>query len=165
MNNLGLTTKHKMIKFTDFDIVFGEIPDEVTLAIHISLCPNLCEGCHSPQLREDIGYLLDDENLAEILLRYAADATCVCFMGGDNDPQTLALIAHKTKELYPGMKTGWYSGKCELPHDFDASAFDYVKVGPYIPEYGPLNKPTTNQRLYHIVNGEMVDITSKFWKK
>ena len=40
-------------------------------------------------------------------------------------------------------------------------AFDYVKVGPYVEALGPLNEPTTNQRLYY--HGE--DITSRFWHK
>ena len=40
-------------------------------------------------------------------------------------------------------------------------AFDYVKVGPYIAECGPLNEPTTNQRLYY--HGK--DITFRFWHK
>ena len=41
------------------------------------------------------------------------------------------------------------------------SAFDYVKVGPYIEALGPLNEKTTNQRLYR--RGE--DITPRFWRK
>ena len=42
-----------------------------------------------------------------------------------------------------------------------AELFDFLKTGPYIPEYGPLNEPTTNQRLYY--KGE--DITPVFWRK
>ena len=42
--------------------------------------------------------------------------------------------------------------------------FDYVKVGPYIEECGPLNKRTTNQRLYKCdKNGNKEDITYRFW--
>jgi hypothetical protein len=40
-----------------------------------------------------------------------------------------------------------------------------VKIGPYIEQKGPLNKESTNQRLYEIKNGEKFDITYKFWKK
>ena len=36
-----------MLKYANFDIVFQEVPDEVTLAINISNCPNQCVGCHS----------------------------------------------------------------------------------------------------------------------
>ena len=41
------------------------------------------------------------------------------------------------------------------------SLFDYVKVGPYKKEFGPLNERTTNQRLYY----HREDITSRFWRK
>ena len=45
-----------MIKYkTDtVQVVFEEIPDEVTLAIEITNCPGMCVGCHSPWLRGDI---------------------------------------------------------------------------------------------------------------
>ena len=46
--------------------------------------------------------------------------------------------------------------------------FDYIKLGPYSEEFGPLNSVTTNQRMYKVVkqngNYELVDITNKFWK-
>ena len=44
-----------MLKYTNTDIVFQEIPDEVTLAVNLSGCPCRCPGCHSPQLWGDIG--------------------------------------------------------------------------------------------------------------
>lgn len=39
-----------MLKYVDTAIVFSEIPDEVTLAINISGCPNKCKNCHSQYL-------------------------------------------------------------------------------------------------------------------
>ena len=51
--------------------------------------------------------------------------------------------------------------------------FDYIKVGPYIEEYGPIDKKTTNQRFYTKgilldkldANPNMFyDTTSQFWK-
>ena len=56
-----------MIRYYNFDIVFAEIPDEVTLAINITGCPYRCEGCHSPHLREDRGERLDADALAALL--------------------------------------------------------------------------------------------------
>ena len=44
-----------MLKYVNYDIVFQEFPDEVTLAINLSLCPNGCPGCHSAYLKDDIG--------------------------------------------------------------------------------------------------------------
>lgn len=70
-----------MLKFADYDIVFQEVPDETTLALNLSNCPHRCEGCHSPQLREDIGTPLTPESLDSLLARYPY-VTCVGLMGG-----------------------------------------------------------------------------------
>ena len=52
-----------MIKYVpeDTQVVFAEIPDEVSLAINISCCPHRCPGCHSPYLQKDYGVELDEE--------------------------------------------------------------------------------------------------------
>ena len=44
-----------MLKYYNYDIVFQEIPDEVTLAVNLTNCPHRCIGCHSPHLRHNIG--------------------------------------------------------------------------------------------------------------
>ena len=43
--------------------------------------------------------------------------------------------------------------------------FDFIKLGPYKEEFGPLNSKTTNQRMYRVHNSELEDITNKFWKE
>ncbi len=151
------------MKIASYDIVFQDVPGEVTLSLNLSQCPNCCPGCHSPQLQEDIGYPLDDEMLDGLLERYGRDVTCVCFMGGDREPDEvmrLARLVHKE-----GLKTAWYSGRQELPECFDTGALDFVKVGPYIESKGSLTSPDTNQRMYMVENGEMTDITNVFTKK
>lgn len=65
-----------MVRFYNFDIVFAEIPDEVTLAINITGCPYRCPGCHSPHLQTDCGDMLDDLGIAgQLLERYGAGIT------------------------------------------------------------------------------------------
>ncbi len=151
-----------MLKYYNYDIVFQEIPDEVTLAVNLTNCPHRCVGCHSPHLREDIGDVLNEKALDSLLKKYGRQITCVCFMGGDGqatDVEHLAQHLHKCTKL----KVAWYSGNPTLPRN--AQLFDYVKVGGYKPELGGLRARTTNQRLYHNVNGNPVDITARFWKK
>ena len=146
-----------MLKVASFDIVFQEIPGEVTLALNLSGCPCHCPGCHSPHLAEDIGELLTEELLDALINQYKGLITCVAFMGGDAEPTEVLRLAAHIKEL----KTAWYSGRTHMPED----GFDYVKIGPYIEELGGLKSPTTNQRLYKRVDDEWQDITSVFWKK
>jgi len=156
-----------MLKYFNSQVTFAEIPDEVTLCINITNCPCHCEGCHSPYLSDDIGLPLDLENLT-YLIDSNKGITCVCIMGGDVNPSEVNDIAQDIKEYYPELKVGWYSGKQEISKDIDLHNFNYIKLGPYIKERGPLNSKTTNQVMLKvdIIKGKVFtkDITSKFWK-
>lgn len=153
-----------MLKFVDYDIVFQEVPNEVSLAINLSLCPNNCEGCHSAFLKGDVGEELSTGRLDEIIKKYEGDITCVSFMGGDGDVEALARLAAYVKQNF-SIKVAWYSGKEKLPEEIPLVDFDYIKVGPYKKDYGPLNNKSTNQRMYRMSGGEIVeDVTSLFWK-
>lgn len=152
-----------MLKYVDTKVVFAEIPDEITLAINISGCPCNCKGCHSSYLAEDIGEPLDLQHLTN-LIDSNKGITCVGLMGGDANPSEVDDIAQDIKEYYPELKVGWYSGRQELNKDIELSNFDYIKLGPYIEEFGPLNSKTTNQRFYKVNGKELIDITSRFWK-
>lgn len=152
-----------MLKYVDTKVVFAEIPDEITLAINISGCPCNCKGCHSSYLAKDIGEPLDLQHLTN-LIDSNKGITCVCIMGGDANPSEVDDIAQDIKEYYPELKVGWYSGRQELSKNIELGNFDYIKLGPYIEEFGPLNSKTTNQRFYKVSDEELVDITSKFWK-
>lgn len=154
-----------MVKYYNFDIVFAEIPNEVTMAINITNCPNRCVDCHSPHLQKDIGFELTEEEYTLLIEKYIYDVTCICFMGGDANPQEIEELAQFSKKKFPSLKTAWYSGMASIPETIDQKSFDYIKIGAYIPAKGPLNKPTTNQRLYAIeADGSRTDITSLFWK-
>lgn len=139
-----------MLRCYNYDIVCQEIPDEITLAVNISCCPNRCPGCHSPWLWEDSGEPMTAEMLSSLIGSYSAAITCFCFMGGDADPSEVERIALWIKENYPDIKTAWYSGRETVPEGFDLKALDFIKLGPYIEALGGLKSPTTNQVLYKI---------------
>jgi len=149
-----------MLKYTDTQIVFREFPGEVTLAINLSCCPNHCPGCHSPELQEDIGEELTWEVLQD-LIKKNPGITCVGFMGGDNDPGTIKYLAYRLA-TETNLKTGWYAGK---GHREAMKMMNFVKLGQWNENYGPLNDPRTNQiYLVHQPNGDWRDCTDKFWK-
>ena len=150
-----------MLKFVDTLVSFQEVPDEITLCINISNCPCHCEGCHSPYLAEDIGNPLGYWTLNN-LIKTNKGITCVCFMGGDSDPEWIATLAFRVKRDFPDLKIGWYSGRQHLPSNFPIQHFEYIKVGPYIPKLGGLDKETTNQIMYKVDNGNLIDITYRF---
>ncbi len=147
-----------MLKYTDYDIVFQEIPNEVTLAINLSNCPHKCRGCHSPQLMQDIGERLTEREISKLLDKYGKSVTCVCFMGGDASPHSVERLAAFVKERTDGkMKTAWYSGEEKLKPERKIQYFDFIKIGPYKEHLGGLRSKTTNQRLYKIQPSKVLE--------
>lgn len=153
------------MKYVDTQIVFREVPDELTLAINISGCPVKCPGCHSSYLTRDIGEILDIESLDK-LIESNPGITCVSFMGGDADPLYIRDLADHVHSL--ALKTCWYSGRDLGKAEPVLGSLDFVKVGPYIDEFGPLDFATTNQRFYkidHTPDGpQLTDWTGRFKK-
>ena len=147
------------MKVASFDIVFQEIPGEVTLALNLSNCPCHCPGCHSQHLAQDIGEPVTAELLDSLTGRYKGLITCVAFMGGDAEPEEVFRLAEYVRPL----KTAWYSGRTIFPKE--PRTLDYIKLGPYIESLGGLKSPTTNQRLYKREDDSWIDITNSFWKK
>lgn len=160
-----------MLKYLNTQVTFAEIPDEITLCINITGCKIGCIGCHSSYLAEDIGEPLYLENLYR-LIDNNEGITCVAFMGGDSSPKELDIMASCIKGLY-NLKTAWYSGRQELSKDIRLQWWDFIKLGPYKEECGPLNSKTTNQRFYRVdksdsipagkANIVLIDETYKFW--
>lgn len=166
-----------MLKYVDSKVTFTEIPDEITLCINISNCPCHCEECHSPYLAEDIGKPLiykDTYNNRTVincnplseLIEANKGITCVCLMGGDSNPEYINILGKVIK--CHKLKSAWYSGRQELSKEIELKNFNYIKLGPYIKDKGPLNCRTTNQVLLEIevVQDKIFtkDITAKFWK-
>ena len=157
-----------MLKYTTHDIVFQEFPDEVTIAVNLSRCPNLCPGCHSAYLQGDIGEPLTLERLTALADSYAGSITCVALMGGDNDPDEVLRLLQALRQRSGGkLRTGWYSGRTWQPApDRLAASLSYLKLGPYIERRGPLSDPETNQRFYSVEpDGSLTDLTHRFRRK
>lgn len=149
------------MKYYNYDIVFQEVPDEVSLAINITNCPNRCKGCHSPHLWLDEGIELDDKELRRLVEKYKGKITCICFMGGDANPKKIEYFSKIVQSC--GLKTAWYSGGENIPSDIDCKNFNYIKIGPYIAELGALKSSATNQVFYKISpNGDKEKINYRF---
>ena len=146
-----------MIKYVQSMVTFEEVPTEVTLSLSISNCQNRCSGCHSPELRCNIGTELTNEVLDELINKNNG-ISCVLLLGEGNDRSRLIDIAKRVRNEHK-LAVALYSGRDNVEEDV-WNAFDYVKIGRYVASLGPLNKVTTNQRLYK--SGK--DITNLFWK-
>ncbi len=169
-----------MIKYVPemTSVVLEEIPDRVTLAVDISNCRGNCVDCHSPFLKEDIGEELTPEIIDTLAGEYFG-VDCFLFLGEGRDPGRLLELASHVRSI--GLIPALYSGRREVDGPY-WEAFDYIKVGPYIPEQGPLNNPGTNQRLYRVLQPDetapegaefrmrasgrrFIDITPRFWHR
>ena len=132
-----------MLKYSNYEVTFAEIPDEISLCINLTNCPHRCVGCHSPWLQKDNGTPLTYIELVK-LIKQNTGISCVCFMGGDRESWEVVRLAKLIREDFPNLKTAWYSGSESVDHQ---NQFNYVKTGPYIESLGPLNSKTTNQQM------------------
>lgn len=156
---------NKRLKYLGYSIVFQEVPNEVTLAINISGCPYKCEGCHSEYLWEYEGDYISDD-LYNLINKYNKLITCVCFMGGDQNPIDLIYCLNIVKQF--GLKTCLYSGKDSLSSLTSAGisdCCDYIKVGHYDKRLGGLESLITNQKFYSRINGNLINTTYLFQNK
>ena len=152
-----------MLKYLNTQVTFAEVPDEITLCINITGCKNGCKNCHSSYLAQDIGTELTFNEIRK-LIKKNSGISCIALMGGDAEPNKINALASFIINHYSSIKVAWYSGRQELSEDIELGNFDFIKLGPYKGEFGPLNSRTTNQRFYKVSDGELIDITSKFWK-
>lgn len=154
------------MKYINSEVTFREIPDEISLCFNITNCPNRCPDCHSKWLWDDTGIELTATILIETI-KQNPGITCVCFMGGDANLNELSTLIQVLKYTEPTLKVAWYTGHNDLwsiPSNFPISNIDYVKTGKFVKELGPLNKPTTNQRMWKRDGDILIDITERFWK-
>lgn len=142
------------MRYSGLQIVFQEIPNEISLAIHFTGCPLKCKGCHSTDLwNSDSGIDIDALKFDQIVTQYSKYISCVIFMGGEWQLASLMEMIQVTKThnkkiaLYTGLQLD------EIPKVL-ISNLDYLKYGPYIPELGGLSSKTTNQRLINLTTNE-----------
>ena len=146
-----------MLKYLYISELFREVPGEITLGISISGCTLRCRGCHSRELWEDKGTPLDVETLCGLLNQHQG-ITTLLLLGGEHNIDALTelfMYAHKR------VKTAWYCGLDKLPkqHQGILQYLDWYKEGHFDIELGGLDSPTTNQRLYRLSQGTLIDIT------
>lgn len=142
------------MRYLTKQIVFQEIPDEISLSYLITGCPLRCIGCHSSDSwQKEAGHELSLNHLKTELLRYHGWISCVLFMGGEwHDTE---LNSYLDLVLAHGLKTALYTGLETLPSEL-CKKLDYIKYGPYRHMLGGINSPTTNQYLINNRTKEII---------
>lgn len=173
------TWGEEVIYYYSPQVTFREIPDEISLTIP-TLCYNHCsKDCNSKfcwienwkEKKEEL-----TGNAFANLLKENPGITCVTFMTSTNFYQLRGYFWY-IKANHPNIKTALYIGQnldyllkyrdfCELNFE----NIDYIKVGAFDKNFGPLDNPNTNQRFYkinHLCKGKdkFENITDKFLQK
>ena len=160
-----------MIKYTEAEITFREVPDEISLSINISNCPYKCKGCHTPYLQKNIGNELTTEVLDKLIDENKNEITCITFLGDGNNINEMAKLINHCKNK--NLLTCLYTGSTDIDNivNICGKGLCYIKIGQYIQEKGGLDAANTNQKFYKInyctdTNGKEYviynDLTYKF---
>mgnify|MGYP000400965322 FL=1 len=147
---------HPALLRTDLPhVVFQECPGDIALYFSFYGCPLRCEGCHSPELWENSGgEPLSITRFQQYLDQYEGLVTAVVMFGGEWLPLELQSLLIEVQKR--GLNSYLYSGlnnvsRHLLPH------LDFVKLGSWRTSQGGLSDPKTNQRFYHVVNGQLAE--------
>lgn len=154
------------LKYVSCAIVMAEVPDEISLAFNISGCEHKCKECHSKYLWKYTGSYLSTD-IKQKIDEYKNLISCVCFMGGEQNIEELYNLCKFVKQNY-NIKTCIYSGASSIDtftRLIDDDVLDYIKIGEYKPEYGGLDNPKTNQKMFQVLpQKELLNINNKFIK-
>jgi anaerobic ribonucleoside-triphosphate reductase activating protein len=148
------------LKYSSYDVVLQEIPNEISLAFTITGCQLACVGCHSEYLwGKNNGKELTDEKFEKIVKKYDGLISSVLFMGGEWESNELISKLQISKRL--GLKTALYTGlnhkQMERSYQRIILELDYLKTGKWVEELGGLDSPTTNQRLINLNTSEKLN--------
>lgn len=144
----------------EVEILFQELPDNISLSFSIAGCGNKCKGCHSPHLQDrNNGEELTEEKFREYLEYYKGYITSVIFFGGELFKEDLIPLLKIAKSY--NLKTCLYSGFEKIEGEIEEN-LDFLKTGSYREELGGIDNPKTNQKMVNLKTNE--DITYKFQK-
>lgn len=154
-------------------ITFAEFPDEISLCYNITNCPCHCVGCSESELAQDIGVELTLEVISKDL-QSNPGATLVGFMGGDADHEGLYNLVKAIKAKFDRLRVGFYSGFDFIDLKL-LEVVDYYKIGQWrMPTgpvdtwknqtAGPITLPISNQLMFKVSGGKLINITEEFRK-
>jgi anaerobic ribonucleoside-triphosphate reductase activating protein len=131
-----------MLKIVYQSLNYDDVPGEICLSLSFGNCSKKCQGCHSPELAEDIGIPVDKGEIIEYIAQHGV--TCVVFLGDNWDVlDAEAIRCHAALAWY----TGLYEEITDVPL-LMKTLFRYIKVGSYKQGLGGLCSEKTNQRMY-----------------
>lgn len=163
------------------DIIYFDTGNSHTISttVFVSGCSNGCKECHNPQSWDfNNGFLFSKEVQDEIIKSLKnPHIKALVVSGGDpffpmNRMEIIDFL--KTVKRYTTVPIIGYTGyllNSLLEDDIakkEAFLFDYLIDGPFIPDKRAKTRQlrgSTNQKCYHNVNGQFIDITEDYFKE
>lgn len=138
------------MNYNSIDIVFNEVPNEVSLTFTITGCQLFCSGCHSSYLWDkNNGIELSENNYVSLLNKYNGYITCVLFLGGEWHDELVHFL--EIAKQY-NLKTCLYTGEDRVSDD-TLRNLTFIKTGRFIPALGGLDSINTNQVFMEVGTG------------
>lgn len=136
-------------------VVFQEVPDEVSLSFTISGCPLRCEGCHSHDTWDaNNGEELTIQRFIGYLSLYEGMISCVLFFGGEWQSEYLAILLKIAQAR--GLKTCLYTGRDRVPKRI-YKHLTFLKTGSWQPSRGGLTSLNTNQKFINVESEQLLN--------
>lgn len=143
------------MNYSDIEIVFQEVPGEISICFTITGCTIKCKGCHSTHLwKKANGKVLSIEKYLEILTKYKGFASCVLFMGGEWYSEELIQNLQTAKLM--GFKTCLYTGESKIEEKI-VSELTWLKTGSWNKNLGGLDSENTNQKYIEVKTNKMLN--------
>jgi len=151
------------MRYSKKQILFQEVPNEISLGFFITWCPWNCKGCHSVEFKNKLLWKeLTEQILYRELEKNEKYISTVLFFWWEWYIKELSTLLHIIETFW--LKTALYSwlDNIDLIDRSIFSQLDYLKIGPYKKELWWLGSPITNQRFYDLKNWK--DLTYLFHK-
>ena len=140
------------MKVISSQIVFQEVPNEISLSFLIAWCPLKCEGCHS---KDKIEWKeLTIQGLEDNIIKNKNFISCVLFLGWEWEKENLIQMLKICKEHW--KKTCLYTWLLDVSNEIKEN-LDYLKVWPYIKMLWWLDSEKTNQKIYNVKTWESLN--------
>ena len=147
--------------YKNIDIVFQEVPNEISISFSIAGCKLGCKGCHSAELWYiKGGKVLTEDFYRGVLDKYKGMASCVLFLGGEWEEDTLVNYLKIARDEYY-LKTCLYTGEEKISDDIFEN-LTYLKTGRWDEKKGGLTSKETNQIFIECSTGNKLN--ELFWR-
>ena len=151
-------------------ITLAEMPNNISCYIQLANCNIKCKGCHSKFLWKKISQTDLQQILSYVIASKNKGADMFIVFGDINNDissDDLLLLVRSASSILPVCI---YSGADSVEkalgtnHSDILAYLSYIKIGRFDKALGGLSNSNTNQRLFLVVDKQLIDVTKNLFK-